>query len=80
MSYRVLLTPQAEEQLHDGDAWWQENRRAAPDLLVEEFEHVVELLREMPSIGSPFRRATAIESHAGSFRPHDYEPKASSLG
>lgn len=58
MSYRVLLTPEAEEQLRQGDMWWQKNRPAAPDLLRDEFERMVELLREMPGLGSPFRRST----------------------
>ena len=58
MSFRVLLTPEAEEQLRATDEWWQENRTAAPDLFIDEFERVVELLREMPGLGPRFRRAT----------------------
>ena len=40
MSFRVLLTPEAEEQLRATDEWWQENRTAAPDLFIDEFERV----------------------------------------
>lgn len=58
MSFRVLLTPQAEEQLRAIDQWWQENRTAAPALFIDEFERVVDLLREMPGLGPRFRRAT----------------------
>ena len=58
MSYRVVFSTEAEEQLREGDAWWQQNRAAAPDLLIEEFARAVELLREMPELGAPFRRAT----------------------
>ena len=58
MSFGVLLTPEAEEQLRATDEWWQENRTAAPDLFIDEFERVVELLREMPGLGPRFRRAT----------------------
>ena len=43
MSFRVLLTPQEEEQLRATDQWWQENRSAAPDLFIDEFERVVDL-------------------------------------
>ena len=58
MSFRVLLTPEAEEQLRATDEWWQENRTTSPDLFIDEFERVVELLREMPGLGPRFRRAT----------------------
>jgi plasmid stabilization system protein ParE len=56
VSYRVLLTSEAEKQLHEGNEWWRENRPAAPDLLLQEFERVLNLLREMPGLGAPFRR------------------------
>lgn len=60
MSYGILLTPEAEDQLRQGDAWWQANRPAAADLLIEEFERTVDLLREMAGLGSPFPRARIL--------------------
>lgn len=57
MSHRILLAPQAEGQLRDSDNWWRENRPASPDLLLEEFERALDLLRVIPAIGSSFARA-----------------------
>ena len=58
MSYRILLPPVAEEQIRAADQWWRENRRASPNLFVDEFEQALRWLREMPAIGSRFRRST----------------------
>lgn len=57
MSCQVLLSAEAEEQLREADSWWQANRRAAPDLLIEEFENAIRILEEMPE-GPRFLRAT----------------------
>ena len=70
MSCRVLLTPDAEEHLRAADRWWQENRSASPDLLLDEFEQTVRLVQEMPGLGgreacsrqrrSPLRRRRGL--------------------
>jgi len=58
MSYRILLTPPAEEQLRAASSWWQENRLASPGLLVEELDRAIEMLRELPGLGARFHRGT----------------------
>jgi len=34
---KVVLTPEAEHDLAEIDAWWRENRRDAPDKFADEF-------------------------------------------
>ena len=58
MTNQVLLTQEAERQLLAAHNWWLENRRASPNLLVDEFEETVSLLGILPDAGNPFRRAT----------------------
>jgi len=56
------------EQLRATDEWWQENCTAGPDLFIDEFERVVDLLRELPGFGPRFRQAAIPgEKHEDSF-------------
>ncbi len=50
----VLLTPEAEAQVHAIDAWWRGNRALAPDLFVEEFAAACELLGGAPRAGKRY--------------------------
>jgi plasmid stabilization system protein ParE len=54
---RVVLVEEAERQLNSVDRWWLTHRQAAPDLFLDELDQAIELLSELPDIGSPFRRA-----------------------
>lgn len=36
------------------DAWWRQNRRAAPDLFAEELDRVLLLLEARPNLGTPY--------------------------
>jgi plasmid stabilization system protein ParE len=36
------------------DAWWRVNRPAAPDLLIRELLHVLQLLEANPNLGAPY--------------------------
>ena len=57
MSCRVLLSPEAEEQLRLADAWWRGNRLLVPELLLDEFAETVRLLGELPELGATFARS-----------------------
>lgn len=47
----VVIAPEAEAQYLAIDAWWQQNRPAAPDLFDREFRTAVEQLEVLPLIG-----------------------------
>jgi plasmid stabilization system protein ParE len=52
----VVVVGEAEQHLRDIVEWWLENRRAAPMLVLGEFERCVSLLESSPDIGAPFHR------------------------
>jgi len=56
MTCRVVFVDEAEQQLENIDRWWQTNRGAAPDLFLDELARAVDLLSDLPDIGSPFTR------------------------
>ena len=58
MTYRVLLSQEAEGQLLAAHNWWVENRPASPSLFLDEFEEMASLLEILPDAGHLFRRAT----------------------
>ncbi len=57
MRRRVVFVDKAELQLEAIDRWWLTHRRASPDLFLDELDQAVDLLSEVPDIGSPFRRS-----------------------
>ena len=52
MTFRVVTTPEAEEQIRTVDSWWRENRTVAPNLFSEELAAIFELLESTPYIGA----------------------------
>ena len=52
----VAIVDVAEAQLLEIVEWWETNRRAAPDLVLEEFERCVTLLESTPDVGTGFHR------------------------
>ena len=56
MRCSVVIVQEAEQQLRDIDAWWQEERASSTASFMDEFSQTVELLSEMPDIGPLFRR------------------------
>ena len=52
--YRVLIAGRARSAVVRIQAWWKENRTAAPALFLEEFTHALELLENNPSVGQPW--------------------------
>ena len=53
---RVVLVDEDEQQLKSIDQWWVANRQASPDLFLDELAGAIDLLSELPDIGSPFKR------------------------
>ncbi len=56
MTRHVVLVEEAQRQLQAIDRWWLEHRQAAPDLFLDELDQAIDLLSDLPDIGSPFRR------------------------
>ncbi len=54
-TYRIDVAPRARSQLMSILGWWAKNRPASPTLVLEEFEHVVELLARTPGLGRPYK-------------------------
>jgi plasmid stabilization system protein ParE len=51
MSRRVRLTKEARKHTDAADAWWQQNRTAAPDAFWDEFVGTLRRLITMPETG-----------------------------
>jgi len=48
---KVELSAEAEAQVERIDAWWRENRQAAPNLFADELEQALLALAETPALG-----------------------------
>ena len=48
---KVELSAEAQAQVDRIDAWWRENRPAAPNLFAEELEQALRALAETPALG-----------------------------
>ena len=55
MNLRVVTTPEADSQIRTIDDWWRQNRRASPDLFLEELSAAFEIIARAPNIGRPYR-------------------------
>jgi hypothetical protein len=51
MSLPVVVSPEAERQIEVIDAWWRINRRAAPQLFIEELAEAVAVIEFAPEVG-----------------------------
>jgi plasmid stabilization system protein ParE len=45
------LSEEAQEQVERIDAWWRENRQAAPDLFTDELDQALRALEHAPGLG-----------------------------
>src|SRR5690606_13289450 len=54
MRLALRFVPRAVDQLLDAGAWWRQNRDKAPDLLGEEVDEAIELLRRTPDVGASY--------------------------
>lgn len=50
----------AEAQVDRIDAWWRENRTAAPDLFSEELEAALRMLRESPALAVQYAAKPSV--------------------
>ncbi len=57
MSLQVRTTPEADAQIGSIDEWWRLNRRAAPDLFLEELAAAFEVIGYAPRIGRLYRQS-----------------------
>jgi len=48
---RVELSDEAKAQVESIDAWWRENRQAAPDLFTNELDQALLTLEDTPTLG-----------------------------
>ena len=53
----VVFTPTAERQVERAQAWWAENRPAAPDAILGELRAGLQLVASQPACGAPVVRA-----------------------
>lgn len=61
MSYKLIVTPEAEEQLAELDAWWDSNRSAASSL-ADELDKAAMLISENPRLPKAHRRRRDFEA------------------
>lgn len=52
MTLRLRVTARAAVQIERADAWWRENRLAAPTALRDDLRAAFDLLMHQPAIGS----------------------------
>jgi plasmid stabilization system protein ParE len=51
---KVRFLGRSAEQARAVDAWWRENRPAAPSLFADELASALRLLRRTPEMGAPY--------------------------
>lgn len=56
MSLRVVVVPDAQEQISEINHWWRANRPLARRLFEDELDRLLALLAEMPNIGEEYRQ------------------------
>ena len=54
---RIEITDDAQAQIAAVEAWWAENRPAAPGAVLEELDRILSLLVVQPDMGTRARRA-----------------------
>jgi len=54
---KIRVSRRAQRETDRHDAWWRANRPGAPDLLIRELLHVLELLDLNPNLGVPYDAA-----------------------
>lgn len=58
MTVRIVVAPEAEQQVRTIEAWWRKERPAAPSLFVEELAAAFALLGEAPQAGRRYKHPT----------------------
>ncbi len=57
---KVELSAEAQAQVDRIDAWWRENRQAAPNLFTEELTAALRVLAETPALGMRYAPRPSI--------------------
>ena len=57
MNLPVRTTPEADAQIRDIDDWWRTNRRAVPDVFLDELAASFDMIGVAPQIGRLYRRS-----------------------
>jgi plasmid stabilization system protein ParE len=57
---KVELSAEAQAQVDRIDAWWRENRTAAPDLFAEELEAALRMLSERPALAVQYAAKPSV--------------------
>lgn len=52
---KVELSEEAHVQVQEIDAWWRENRRAAPELFADELDQALLMLEQKPMLGTRYQ-------------------------
>ena len=55
MKLPVITTEETDRQIRTIDDWWRANRRASPDLFLNELTGAFDLLARAPGIGRRYR-------------------------
>ena len=61
MTARIVVAPEAEDQVRAIDSWWQRERPAAPGLFAEELAASFVLLSNAPLAGRRYPHPTVSE-------------------
>jgi plasmid stabilization system protein ParE len=51
---KLRVSARAQREADRIDAWWRENRPSAPDLFARELVYFVELLLDVPTLGTAY--------------------------
>ena len=62
MTARIVVTPEAEDQVRTIDTWWRKERPAAPGLFTEELAAAFALLGDAPEAGRRFPHRPCLMS------------------
>jgi len=58
---RVVVTPEASQQVRNIEDWWRRERTAAPDLFAEELADAFALLNGAPQAGRRYPHSTVSD-------------------
>lgn len=61
MTYSIVISPDAEDQLADLEAWWESNRPSAPKLS-DELARVETILQENPRVAVVVSRRRGFDA------------------
>lgn len=57
---KVELSDEAQAEVERIDAWWRENRPAAPDLFSDELERALAVLGDTPALGGRYEAKPGV--------------------